>query len=33
MAIGKLLPEDNCDSFYLPQIERGEEKKGVFVTG
>lgn len=29
MAIEKLLPEDSCDNFYLPQIERGEEKRSV----
>jgi len=29
MAIEKLLPKENCDSFYLPQIERGQEKRSV----
>lgn len=28
MAIEKLVPEENCDSFYL-QIERGQEKRSV----
>lgn len=29
MAIEKILPKDNCDSFYLLQIERGQEKRNV----
>lgn len=33
MAIEKLLPKEHCDSFYLPQIEIGQGKKGVFARG